>query len=122
MCRSLVLYSVDGRYIIADVGVGRTFRPGPIVVGCLVVPTVLIAVPPAAARALAVPSPEAAFGACWSAGNAVVTAHVVPSALVARADEGSNPCRDALRLRCTAGERHCRAGGGPEDGKAACRK
>jgi len=82
----------------------------------------LIAVPPAAARALAVPCPEAAFGTDWSAGNTVITAHVVPSVLVARADEGSNPCCDGLRLRCTAGERHCRAGSSPEDGKAACRK
>ena len=52
-------------------------RPGPVMKACLVVPAALIAVPPAAARALAMPSPEAAFGAGWSTGDPAVTAHMV---------------------------------------------
>src|SRR5262249_18914538 len=106
----------------AGVGGGRMLRPGPVMKACLVVPAALIAVPPAAARALAMPSPEAAFGAGWSTGDPAVTAHIVPPALVAGAGEGSNRCCDGLRLRCVAGERQCRAGGGTEDRQAACRK
>jgi hypothetical protein len=105
---------------IAESG-GRALEPGLIMATFLVVPPVLIAVPPAAARTLTVPSPEAAFGASWSTSDPALAAHVVPSVLVASADEGGNRCCKGLRLRCVAGARHCHARGGPKDRKSACR-
>src|SRR5207249_11963888 len=55
-----------------------------------VVPPVLVAMPPAAARTLAPPAPECTLWTRWPTGDAPSATHVVPAVLGASADATGN--------------------------------
>ena len=56
----------------------------------LFIKTALVTVPPTAARALTMPAPKGAPGTHRPASDATIAAHIVPTAIVARAHEGGD--------------------------------
>src|SRR5262249_39506829 len=73
-------------------------------------PTVIVTMPPAAARTLAVPCPIPAFRARRPADDPTIPTHVVPSAIVSGAHVGCDPCHSIADADAAWSTEWCAAG------------